>query len=484
MPSASPSLRSLAIVWGLVAQGMWACASEPPLQTLSTGDASQSTDDAGGLDASVPSPRPDGGPRLPLSDELIELPFGAEPAFYRIDGEAALGVLDLHLSIDTTASIGAEIDELRRSLGREILPGLRDRVPDVSVGVSRFEDFPAPPFGTEGVTNRVRADTPFELLSPITSDIRSAESAVVALGALGFGGDIQESGAEALWQIATGEGYEHGRKTLIEPFEARAEVGGGVIGGVGFREGALHVVLHVTDAPTQTPETYGNKFPGTHDLDQAADALNAISARVVSIVSGACEARDDDCDETHHASARAELEQLAIATSASTAADGDTCPHGLQGEDIPARDGRCPLVFDVSDEGEGLPETLVTAIVTLVEGIRFARVTAIAADDPLRLVERITPLAARRNGESSPEIADLLPSGVPDGVPDTFVDARAGAPLEFEVSLRNSRLAPRDVPQSFRIVLRILGDDLILEERTLRVVVPAGALPEDDAGRE
>lgn len=471
-------------VWGLCCLGLWACSSQPAAQTISTGDAAQDEEDAGPIDASVHSPRPDGGPRLPFADETIELGYRAEPARYRLEARAELGVLDLHLSVDTTASIGAEIEELQRSLTSVVLPGVRDRVPDVSVGVSRFEDFPAAPFGTEGVPMRVRADTPFELLSPISSDTAHTQRALFALGALGLGGDIAESGAEALFQIATGEGYMLGRETLIEPYDGRAAPGGGSIGGVGFREAALRVVLHVTDAPSHTPESYGAKFPDTHDLQAAADALDALSVRVVSIVSGVCDESDDDCKGDQHELAREELEQLALATGASVAAEGDTCPHGLDGAELPARKERCPLVFDVSDEGEGLAGTLVTAIVTLVEGIRFSRVIAVAADDPLGLVRRITPLETRRSGEPSPEIADLLPSGAPDGVPDTFVDARAAAPLEFEVELHNTRLAPRDVDQSYRVVLRILGDDLMIEERTLRLVVPAGALPDDDAGSE
>ena len=57
------------------------------------------------------------------------------------------------------------------------------------------------------------------------------------------------------------------------------------------------------------------------------------------------------------------------------------------------------------------------------------------------------------------------------------MNARGAAPLVFEVLLQNSRLSPREEPQSFRVVLHILGDGLIVEERTLRVVVPAGVLP-------
>ena len=62
-----------------------------------------------------------------------------------IEGE--VGTLDVFLSIDTTGSFGGEIDNLQAELRSQILPSLRDQVPNVSVGVGRFEDFPADPFG-------------------------------------------------------------------------------------------------------------------------------------------------------------------------------------------------------------------------------------------------------------------------------------------------------------------------------------------------
>ncbi len=476
-----PNLPRLSPLW-LALMLVLGCGSSVSPEQVSTGDAGTLPQDGGSAtDAARPNPRPINGPRLPPTDDELELPFGGEPVVYRFEAQAALGVLDVQLSIDTTASFNGEIDALQRDLTRTILPGLRERVPDVSVGVARFEDFPAAPFGSEGNPPFIRADRPFELLLPISSDEDRITQAVGDLEPLGLGGDIPESAAEALWQIATGRGYELDDEILVEPYEPIAEIGGGVLGGVGFREGALRVVLHVTDAPTQSPESYGAKFPSTHSLDEASRALQQIQARVVSVVSGWCDHRDDDCSNENAQDARDELSQLALDTRAETAPDGDgKCPHGIDGEQLDAIEGHCPLVFDVSSEGEGLSATIVDAIASLVDGIRFERVGAFATDDPLRFVTGITPRRVR----DAPEIADLLPEGAPDGELDSFVGARAGAPLVFEIALQNTRIAPRAVAQSFRVVLRIFGDDLIVEERTLRVVVPAGSLPPPPADQD
>lgn len=461
---------------GLVVLG--ACAAEPTARTVSTGDAAAGPEDAGlDRDAGPPRVRPDGGPILPPSDDTLELPYGAPAVTVALLGEASLGVLDVQLSVDTSKSIDREIDELQRDLTGRILPELRAVVSELSVGVSRFEDFPLPPFGNAESRGQ-RADRPFELLTPITSNEAQIAEAVASLDRpLGIGGDIPEAGAEALYQIATGAGFAVGREELIEPWDRKPAVGGGDVGGVGFRAGALHVVLHVTDAPTHLPSDYDEFFPGTRSLEEAAEALQAIDARVVGIVSGACARRGRPCNAGPVAQARRELEYLAFTTGAVTDPVGGACPHGVDGAEHDPYEGVCPLVFDASDAGEGIARTFTDAVATLVDGIRFERVTAFAADDPLGFVQAVRPVA---HGDDAPEIADLLPRGAPDGEPDTFVDVRFAAPLEFEVTLRNERLAPRATAQSFRVVLRILGDDLIVRERTLRVVVPAGELPIPD----
>ncbi len=426
---------------------------------------------------------------LPQADDEIVLAYGAPAERYTLEVDAEPGMLDVQLSIDTTGSIGAEIDTLQQDLHVRVVTRLRERVADASFGVSQFEDFPHFPFGTAGGGNQ-RADTPFRLLTSITSDSSRVTNAVAGLDKpLGRGGDPPESGAEALWQIATGLGYEHEGKALIAPYDGRAATGGGTGGGVGFREGALRVVLHVTDAASHAPSDYGDLFPGTHSMEQAADALRAINAKVIGIVSDACV-----CDDPPYLQARGQLEALAIATRAVGAPDDDgKCPFGLDGARLDSIGGECPLVYDVSSEGEGLSSTVVDAIVELVDGVRFERVHGRAGDDPLGFVERIVPREVRQ--DDPPEIADLLPEEEPDGELDSFVRAGGRARLRFDVELRNTRIAPLDVDQRYRAVVEVVGDGLILVQRTLRIRIPAGgaivppvgaprdaAAPDEDGG--
>jgi hypothetical protein len=465
-----------------------ACGSERG-ETLEVNarDAGAEPGDGGGA-GDPSSPRPADGPSLPPADARVVLPFRGDTARYTIDVDADPGVLDVQLSMDTTASMGPEIHELQRDLERKLVPELRKRVPSVNFGVSKFADFPLRPFGAaEGAGP---PDAPFVLLVPITADVSRVATAVAALDQpLGNGGDLPEAGAEALWQIATGAGYSAAGTRWIEAFDPRGARASGAIGGVGFREGALRVVLHVTDAPSHTPADYAPELPGTHDMTEAGEALRDIGAHLVAIVAGTCDAESSmDCDQEQHRATRAELEQLAIATGALGAAPvGDACPHGIGGEDVASRDGVCPLVFDVDGQGRGLTDTSIDAIADLVDGIRYEAVTGQASADPLGFVAAVSPVEG--SGDDAPELADLVPKDVPDGSDDSFVHVHARTKLRFAVALQNQVIAPTDVDQSFRVTVQITGDGLILNETTLRVVVPKGDTlapsasdEDDDAG--
>jgi hypothetical protein len=92
--------------------------------------------------------------------------------------------------------------------------------------------------------------------------------------------------------------------------------------------------------------------------------------------------------------------------------------------------------------------------------------------------------------EDGPSLRDELPKGAPDGELDSFANVRAGQAVAFLVTLHNRAVPERDFEQRFRVVIEVRGDAVVLERRTLRVVVPAvpGLVPDhaslagDDAG--
>ncbi|MGF1465199.1 MAG: hypothetical protein ACFCGT_03620 [Sandaracinaceae bacterium] len=390
-------------------------------------------------------------PRLPPVDREVTLPFDGPVVTEELEVESDVGTLDVFFSIDTTGSFGGEIDELQAELRGRIVPELRSRVADVAFGVGRFEDFGVAPFGAEG-------DAPFRLLTPITSDEAAVSSAVASLDRpLGDGGDVEEAGAEALYQIATGEGFD----PFVEPYDGEAARGGGTEGGVGFRPDALRVVVHVTDAPSHRPAAYAaGGIEGTRGWPETIEALSAVRAHTVGIASGA--------------PARPDLERVAVGTGAWTEPEDGACPTGVDGAERPPQDGRCPLVFDVRDDGSGLASAVVDGITGFLDTVRYAEVYG-ESDDGLGFVQAIEAVEA--TGPVGIERADRRPAE--DGILDTFVDAPPGVTLRFRAVLRNTRIPPADYDQIFRITVRVVGDGITLATRTLRVVVPFGRL---DAG--
>jgi hypothetical protein len=367
-------------------------------------------------------------------------------------------MLDVFFSIDTTGSFGGEIDNLQAELRTRIVPELRRRVDDVAFGVGRFEDFPSSPWGTS-------EDRPFRLVTPITTSDWLVSSGVASLDQpLGSGGDVPESGAEALFQIATGVGY----RGLIAAYSPAAVSGGGTTGGVGFRADALKVVVHVTDAPPHEPADYGDAYPGTRSLRDAIEALSMIDVRALGIASSEA--------------ARRHLESLALGTGAYTTPSGGVCPTGVSGEERPPVGGRCPLVFDVRSDGTGLSEAVVDAIQGLLATVRYDEAWG-ESDDRLGFVRSIAAVSATSPmGVAPPVAADRRPAG--DGLDDTFLSVGPGTRLRFRVVLRNETIPPADYDQYFNLTIRVVGDGVTLLSRTLRITVPRGRrdTPAFDAG--
>lgn len=465
-----PRPRALALLAALASS----CGDAPggPLVELEPRDGGErGARDAGSLEQpDAGRGRPDGGAVLPAADAELRLPFRGPTLTHPFEVDANLGLMDVVLAVDTTQSMQSAIDGLQTDLRRVLIGGLRARVPMVSFGVASYQDFPRAPFGSSGGSG-LGIDSPFRLQTAITSDELAVASAVARLDRpLGFGGDVPESSAEALFQVATGVGYEHLGQVLIPPYDHRPLEGGGELGGVGFRPSALHVVVHVTDAPSHRPADYAEDFPGTHDLEQAAQAFIDLGANMVGIVTRDC-APIECADPTgNYSKARRDLEQMAVATGGVRDGAGG-CPTGLGASEMPLRDDVCPLVFDVDGTGEGLSEQLVDGIVALIDELRFDSVTASLVADPLGFVQAIEALPSTKS--NAPTVADQLPASMPDGIAETFLGVRSGSTLRFSVRLRNDRIAPTDVEQRFRLTLQVVGDGLLLGEQMLRVVVPA-----------
>jgi hypothetical protein len=453
-------VRPLCHIVFLGACALCACDSSPPPFILTDG-ATQDASRDGSIDGAVL--RDDAGPIRPPADRTVILAYGAPAVVIDYDVSTLPAQFDLHVSMDTTSSFSEEIDALQETLTEQILPSVRSSIARTSVGVSSFEDFPSDPFGGAN-------DRPFTLETAITSNTSRVNSALARLDSpIGYGGDFPESGFEALYQIATGAGYKLGSETLIPRATGAALEGGGRIGGVGFRPGSLRAVLHITDARSHTPLDYQSAFPGTRGRAEAIAALQDERIRVIGIASGTI-ARDD-------------LTAVALGTGAVMPTTNGACPTGVGGATYAPVEGVCPLVFDVYSDGTGLSATVLDAITRLVDSIRYESVAFDLGDDRLGFVVHARAVSATVSpGTPAPTRADVSPL---DGVEESFLGVHVGTTLHYALTLANDILPELDYEQVFLLEIAIVADGTTLLEETIRVVVPARALPDPgivDAG--
>src|SRR5688500_3478505 len=134
---------SLVVLGSLIAIG---CGAKTGLDVP---DASLDSGRDGGADAGVDAAIP--CIEIPLDGGIIEVP---------LDIQAELARADVLFLVDTTASMGDEIDQIREGLRDRIAPGIDSAVPDSALGVASYDDFPEPMCGEP-------SDSPFELLLPI-----------------------------------------------------------------------------------------------------------------------------------------------------------------------------------------------------------------------------------------------------------------------------------------------------------------------------
>lgn len=372
---------------------------------------------------------------------------------------------DIQFSVDTTGSFREEIDNIQSQLTSTIVPGIQAEIPDSAYGVNEFEDFPIDPFGNRNCPEWGDHDAPFTLHQQVTTDIGLVQDGVLALDdPLGCGNDLPESDWEALYQIAAGDGVSWPGGSVGAFVSDSTTPGGGDIGGVGFRDEAFPIIIHITDATFHEAETDywspASVIDEAHTRDEALTALNDIQAKVIGVSSSS--------------DARPYLVDVALETGAYINPTSGLCYTGIDGgTNAPVSwmgDSVCPLVYDVRGNGSGLSSTLVDAVTSLVSYIEFSVVNIRVADDPHGFFRYAIPRSATPPaGADPPTVADL--DG--DYVYESFIGVQPGTVLEFTIVLYNDAVPSTAVDQVFTIDLQVIGDSLtVLDEKEVVIVVP------------
>ena len=406
----------------------------------------------------------------------------ASPEKDTLDFATKIVNADVFFSMDTTASMSGEIANLRDSL-KNIAARLRAEIPNIAFGVGEYRDFTNSPYGSPG-------DRPFHLFHRIMTvntdaGLTSVQNAVNQLKH-GGGNDVPESGWEALYQIATGAGVIAGGSNVppfnpvtAQPMPPPTGEKIGDIGGVGFRSGALPIVVQMTDAPSHNSDGQWNyKFAGAATRSSALAALNAIGAKVIGVVSSTGDAK---VDLTHGVRGTGSLVPPDAwgAPGAGRPANCavDRCCTGKNGAGEAPEAGMCPLIFTVDSNGTGLGASAIEAIKALTNYATID-IGAVATDDPSDAIDAVSAFVERL--EANPSAGAPCVSGlvVEDrsggGVPDTFVDVTPGTQICFDVIPKaNTTVKPTDEPQLFKAHVTVIGDDVTeLDTRTIYFLVP------------
>ena len=411
-------------------------------------------------------------------DRVIVLPFRGEVFDERLDFAWEIDHADVAFNMDTTGSMGGEIGALESSFDSEIVPGLSAWVESIAYSFSQFDDFPCSSYGSG-------ADRPFILRQRMTTDLDAASAGADALERHG-GGDYYESGFEAVYQIATGLGRSEADCALgdVPPFDSdlgwSEGVADGAIGGVGFREGSLPIVVHITDAPSHARGDDGYPFGASRD--EAFAAMRAIGGRLIGLASGS--------------DARSDLTEAAIRTGSVVppcawsdpfdgsrpfaCADGLCCTGSSGVGRLPDADGTCPLVYDISSSGAGTAESVIEGVIALLELSMFdvsvhARMDeaefVASGVDTSEFVASVNLVSATAPDDwcaDEPAIADRDA----DGVNDQFTGVPTGSQLVIDFTVANTTVPGSDTVQVFSLSVDVMGGGAALRTENITILVP------------
>jgi hypothetical protein len=373
------------------------------------------------VDTSVDHPDDAGEP----FDVCTELPPEEPPSEVNVAFESRIRAADILFLIDTTGSMSEEIERIRRTVRDTLLPGLVDAIGDVRIGVASFADFPVGVYGSVD-------DRPFLLLTPTTREIGVVESALDRLPT-SAGADGPESQTEALYQAASGEGFDR--------FVSPAACPAGTTGYPCFRSDGSRIILLFTDAPFHNGPGMSNAYgpdlaPAPHTYAEALNALRAVGARVLGMFSGGSDPE-----------ALADLNAIARNTGAVT-------PSGA------------PIVFDIGRDGSRLDTGVVESVQTLVEEvpIDIDLVVEDVPDDGFDALEFVRAVETLRSAPSD--------GAIDRG--DRFDRVLPGTRVFFRVLLQNESIPRRSTPQFYFLRIVFRGDGVTrLSTATVKIVIPS-----------
>ena len=410
----------------------------------------------------------DGACGLPAEPVYVVVPRGEGTNAAEAIVDTALLRADVFFLLDTTESMGDELDLVKATVAAEggLVARIREVIPEAFFGGGQHDDFPLGPYGSAA-----RGDVPFGLAIAVSERAEDVGAALAGV-ALHGGGDGPESATEALYRLATGAGetWTHEGGDAFTLRELAADCLGAGWGAACFREEVLAIVVHFTDfCSHQGPPggdaectPYAGIAPAPAAWEDAVEALRARGARYVGI----------NTDATACAGADGPLGRTPCWFMRRTAEATDAVD--VDGE---------PLVFDLPNGGGG-EAAFVARVAEAIEAVatRVPRdVEASVEDAPgdaldvTRFVEAVGPAcgagevcwAPPAGGAAEEAVAEVGERGFGGGLP--------GTRLRFAVQVGGGSAAPatgRSSVHAGTLVARGEGG-VELDRLTLQLVLPA-----------
>lgn len=360
---------------------------------------------------------------------------------------------DIAFLTDTTCSMSSTLSATADRFS-EIVDELADTFENVAFGFAQFDDYP---YGSMGSS----PDKPFILLQQITTNESDMQKELDKVQ-LHNGADGQESTVEALYQGATGAGYDMGCnkkydanldvppfiESATDPFggtqtgsyDSSVE-GTGTKGGFGFRDYSLPIMIYATDIYMRDADSSDpalavtpNGCPFDAGSSNLVTALSDLGGYIIGIDVGYY-------GPGSYYSPYDAMEVLSYSTNSLADLDEDGVDD--------------PLVFYIPQGGasfaEELKENIINAVDQLVSQIKFTRIELRIEGDEYDMVQSISP--------SYYEGLDY------EGITD----------LPFTLEFLGTVPATED-DQFFTMTLLVIGDGtVLLDSQDIVVVVPGTA---------
>jgi hypothetical protein len=428
-------------------------------------------------------------------DFFFNLPYKINPQTKPLTFSTEVQSLDVFFFVDTTGSMGGEINQLTRSLQSVVIPGIKAAAAkDAFFGVGAQDDWPTGGYGTPNC-GPGGDDEPVILIQTPTDDVMKAQTAVQALmrggSPRGCGSDLPEGQMEGLYQIATGEGQMGANANIPANHTG--------IGGVGFRDGALPVVVGISDASWHSKNDMPQRFCGGQNVDygpdvapfahtrqQVADAMNKICGKYVGI--SAESGQDPDCistkDMTYFANQTGAVvppEAWDVPMRPANCAAGMCCTGQKGAGEMPDQNGLCPLVFKILTDGANVGDQVVAGIANLARFASFDVTTDVVGMNTGEKGEPLPPGKTTADFIDSIVPLDALPPPPPPFFnppvirPDGkgFSKVVPGGFVRFNVTAENQLVKETTAPQVFHATIRVrAGGCANLDSRDVIILVP------------